>query len=457
MIKFKLWKLILLEFVLVMPQFCSGQGDPEPPTTQAISEAPATQGVPASEVAGETKVPAVAKESPAPAKVAPTTPTAGVPSVPAVTELSNTPRTPAVQKVPVIPVSEVAGETKVPAVAKEALAPAKELPAAQVAATPPVAPGVPSREKQMIGAIPSAKPEPKKPSMAGKAPAPKVSGAAVTPVKAAVVKKAEVSGAPVVPGAFPQAEKVQMPEQPAIEKSKEAPTFMKLEHVPTIEEKNKEAEKAFIEWKVSDSYSGLSSQLREALTPDAIAYIVEEAEVPFTGVLNEDELEQHVAKVTDNFIKTFDPEGKGKLNRRELFALLKEVVEPQHVFQMKLKPTYFLDKLYNSFLKVLQKHITPINTTLQEWALRFLTADSILVALPIIEAVDVDGKSFSQLTPQEKKRELQRAVNLVAQRFLTNLAAVQEKSGIAMPGRMDEALKYKIAKFLHEKFISIMD
>ncbi len=431
---FKLWKLILLEFVLVMPQFCNGQEDPEPPTVQALSAASAAQGVPVGEPAVQPKVAAIAKESPAPAKSGPVQPGAGT-SLPAPTE------PPATQGIATAPIAQVmpnatSAGVKSPAAGKESL-----------------------KEKKAVAPIktqPGAKPEPKKP-ITGKEPAPKAGAPISAPIKAAVVKKAKAVSAPGIPSALPSEKKVQKLKQPTSEKSKEKPKFEKLQYVPTLEEKNKEADRAFIEWKISDPYSGLSLKLRQALTPDAIGYIVEEAEVPFTGVLNEDELEQHVATVTDNFIKTFDPEGRRELNRRELFALLKEVVEPQHVFQMKRKPTYFLDKLYNSFLKVLQEHITPINTTLQEWALRFLTADSILVALPIIEAVDVDGKSFSQLTPQEKKLELQRAVDLITQRFLTNLAPVQEKFSIQVPGRMDEAIKYKITKFLQEKFISILD
>ena len=55
-------------------------------------------------------------------------------------------------------------------------------------------------------------------------------------------------------------------------------------------------------------------------------------------------------------------------------------------------------------MKSLSGHTTPVNTTLQEWALRFLTSESMLIALPFIEAVDKDGRSFNQLTPVKSKK-----------------------------------------------------
>ena len=228
--------------------------------------------------------------------------------------------------------------------------------------------------------------------------------------------------------------------------------------MPTIEEKNKEADTAFIEWKLKDPYSGLSPALREVLTPDAIRYIVDESQMPFNQVLDEDELHQKIVTVTGDFTKTFDPEGTLKLNKRELYSLVREIIKPEHVFQMRKRTTYLPDRVYNSFLKVLKEYITPLDTTLEEWALRFLTSESIFVALPVIQAVDVNGKSFNQLTANEKSRELQPAIEVVAQRFLTNLRPVQEKFGIVLPGgRFDEAIKAKIGTFLQEKFISSLD
>ena len=314
-------------------------------------------------------------------------------------------------------------------------------------ATPAMAKAPPAK------AIPKKKPTPKPAKKPSAKPAPTKKVIAATAVKPST--HPEAAAKPAAPAKTPEIV------QPIIVKP--APFIPKVEapkpqvYIPTIEEKNIEADRAFIQWKVKDPFSGLSYELRQALlNPDAITFLVDKAQMPFDRVLAEAELTHIIDSITNNFIIVF---GKNRnIDKKELHVLLREVIRPEHVFQVtKEKPTFLLDKLYNKFMRRLKEYITPVGTTLQEWALRFLTSESIFVALPIIEAVDVNGKSFNQLTPNEKTNELQPAINIVAQRFLSNFWPVREKFNVVVPDRIDEAIKYKIEKFLREKFISNLE
>ena len=287
-------------------------------------------------------------------------------------------------------------------------------------------------------------------------PAVKASKAPTTTVKQA---------ATAVVSAQKPAEKPQPAVKPAEKKKEEKPLVvkvpeiapLKVARVPTIEEKNIQADRAYVRSIVSDRYSKVSPNLKTVLTPAAINFIVKEAQMPFKKVLDARELDKKIHQVTVKFLKKFDPENKKNINKRELYVVLRNIIKPEHVFQIAPQSQYLPDKIYNQFLETLDEYITPVNTTLQEWALRFLTSESILVALPVIKALEVDGKSFNQLTPIEKKRALQPVIAIVTERFLRNFSPVQKKFQIQVPGRIDEAIKYKVSKFLSEKFISSLD
>ena len=176
--------------------------------------------------------------------------------------------------------------------------------------------------------------------------------------------------------------------------------------------------------------------------------------MPFTDELNREELRKKIEDITTKFIQKFD--AKKVLNRRELHTILRQIIQPEHVFQVR-KSTYSLDREYNAFMKELSHSITPISTNLQQWALRFLTSESLILALPILDATDVDGKSFNQLTPEQKKKALEPVVAVIMKRFFTNLRAAKKRYKLAIPGNIDAAVRYKISRFLQEKFIATFD
>ncbi len=247
-----------------------------------------------------------------------------------------------------------------------------------------------------------------------------------------------------------EAKEVKQEEKPGSSKAP-APSPKQTEFffIPTLDEK-KESDKAFLEWKIRDPYSSLSKALKKALTSDAIGSIVDQAQID--GDLNEQEVQEKILSLADSFSEEFGEH----IRKQEVYTLLKQIILPPRIFERMKDPELPQDVLYADFLKVLRGQITPIDTTLEEWALRFLTSESILIALPIIEAIDVGGRSFSTLTPNEQKRELESVIDVVTQRFLTNLEAVQQKFTIPFPGRMDEVLRNKISHFFYEKFVSAL-
>ena len=103
------------------------------------------------------------------------------------------------------------------------------------------------------------------------------------------------------------------------------------------------------------------------------------------------------------FLKKFDPQGKKKVNPREMTTLVSELVKPEWIFWVPESSLYPSERTYIDFMNMLNEELTPVTTTLKVWALRFLTSESLLIALPIVQSVSVEGKSFNQLTTVEQK------------------------------------------------------
>ncbi len=223
--------------------------------------------------------------------------------------------------------------------------------------------------------------------------------------------------------------------------------------MPTLEEKNKEADRAFIRWKLDAPRSTLTPALRGLLTPQAIAYLVEESQIHFHAVLSKKRLKSKVDSLTEQFIKNFNPTNK-KVDLRELRTLVRKLIAPEYLFIADEKVTNKLDRTYNDLLRILKEQKTLVKTTLREWALRFLTSESITVALPIIERLERGGKVFNKMTPNEKRRALRPVVDVVVRRFMHNLRPVQEKFRFDLPLGTDAAVRHKVRKFLDEKFVA---
>jgi hypothetical protein len=225
--------------------------------------------------------------------------------------------------------------------------------------------------------------------------------------------------------------------------------------VLTIEEKNKEADTAFLQWKKNAPHPEFSQHLRNLLTPEGIKYLVDESQMPFSKVLSDAELKAKVEEVAQGFIKKFTQQGALQKDLPELRKLITEIIKPESVFQVPvntLEPE--LESAYDTLITHLQHHRTPVNTTLQEWALRFLTSEAISVALPFIEKAEIEGKSFNELSQEFKEDILRQTASIVAQRFMNNLRPVQQKFKFNLPRRTDEAIQGKLLQFLRQKFAS---
>ena len=222
--------------------------------------------------------------------------------------------------------------------------------------------------------------------------------------------------------------------------------------VPTIEEKSKKADKAFLQWKVEDANSTVAPALRKLLTPQAIDFIIARSQVPLGQQIGSRKIDQRIRSISREFIAKYDP--KKTVNAREMYQLLASVIEPQRLFEPNPQATTPTDVLYNKLLASLGKHETATHTTLDAWALRFLTSESVIDALPIIKAVSVDGRNFNEMTPAERRKALDPAITVVTNHFLQNLRSLQKEYNIELPGRLDEAIRNKISKFFTDKFIA---
>ena len=96
----------------------------------------------------------------------------------------------------------------------------------------------------------------------------------------------------------------------------------------------------------------------------------------------------------DQFLKQFNPDNKRKVDRAQLYELIEEIIVPQNVFQARSSATDPLEVSFVTLMDTLREEKTRVGTDLEEWAMKFLTADSLILAVQVIEKFKVQGKSF---------------------------------------------------------------
>ncbi len=215
--------------------------------------------------------------------------------------------------------------------------------------------------------------------------------------------------------------------------------------VPSLTEKNKQADTSFLQWKMQ---APGSAALKNLLTPEVITFVIEESQLPLDKPLSDRVLEEHVQRVAAAVLKKFDAKD---VKKRELDGLIRVLIRPEYTFQVR-KPLDDYDKAYNNFFGILKEQKTPLGTTLDDWALRFLTSEAITVALPMIERLTIEGKTFHELSPLEKKQLLDTIHEVVTKRFMDHLKAVRIKFKFQIPELAESALRRKIDIFLTQKF-----
>lgn len=141
------------------------------------------------------------------------------------------------------------------------------------------------------------------------------------------------------------------------------------------------------------------------------------------------------------------------MDRAQLYELIEEMISPHSVFQARSNATDPLEVAFATLMDTLREEKTRVGTDLEEWALKFLTADSLILAIQVMEKFKVQGKSFFELSGKNKKLVLRAAADLILNRFSSNLRAVQEKFRFSLPTRIDEALREKVLEFLQGTFI----
>lgn len=223
------------------------------------------------------------------------------------------------------------------------------------------------------------------------------------------------------------------------------------------ERQSKQAHTAYLQWKINDPHTTLDPHIIKILTKPAQQFLINNTVLSFAHPLSEQSLDDKVQNVVKTFLKKFDPQGKKKVNPREMTTLVSELVKPEWIFWVPESSLYPSERTYIDFMNMLNEELTPVTTTLKVWALRFLTSESLLIALPIVQSVSVEGKSFNQLTTVEQKKALIPAIDIVTERFLSNMRALRQKYNLPFSGLVDEAIKEKITRFLHYKFVAMPD
>ncbi len=212
------------------------------------------------------------------------------------------------------------------------------------------------------------------------------------------------------------------------------------------------ANRAFLDWKVHAENSPVSPALKTLLTPDAIAYVVDECVKAFSRPLSEDEIKQKRDEIVSSFLAKYNPQHL-TIDSQELSDLLLKIGLPKLIFLPNPDSKNPFEESYADLINRLDNFATPGGSTLGKWALHYLRSESILVALNIIEHTTFEGLNFNLLYPNQQKEVLEPVITIVTTRFLGNLREAQKKYKFELPFGYEEAVKSKIRSFLDQKFV----
>ncbi len=216
----------------------------------------------------------------------------------------------------------------------------------------------------------------------------------------------------------------------------------------SLAELNRQADMAFITWRVTAPNAEITPELKAVLTPEARAFLVEQAKLPLDRALTKKELQKKVKEVSQSFIKKYP----AKIKIHGLETIIKQVIVPEYVFQSDPQARNKADKAYNQLFKTLSGYRTKPGTWLDIWALRYLTSEAQFVALSVIERETRNGKSFNQLEAPEQLKIIESAAEIVTRQFMNNLEPTREKYRFTVPPFANMAVKKRVTSFLREKF-----
>jgi len=217
------------------------------------------------------------------------------------------------------------------------------------------------------------------------------------------------------------------------------------------EEKNRQADHAFLTWAIDTRGSSLAPEVRALLTKEAREFIIQEAQQTCAESLGKEELKERVRDLRHEFERRYM---KAKMQwplRRQLQKLITDVVVPEYVFQ-KRESFDPLDERYNDLLNELSRYASPEKTSLRDWALGFLMSESQFIALSVLKRETVGGKLYNDLSDLEQKHLLALAGEVITRRFMSNLQAIQRKYLFGIPPLTEMAVKKRVNQFLFEKF-----
>lgn len=228
--------------------------------------------------------------------------------------------------------------------------------------------------------------------------------------------------------------------------------FKKAPYI-SLAEKNKQADRAFLDWLIDTPGSHVSPELQAFLNHDRREFIINETQLPFTEYLSKEQLKEKVKEIRKTLEEGYAAKPMPWPIKRALQKHIMEVLAPEYVFQKDSQQSFdLLDKNYNELLETLSQYATPEKTSLYEWALSFLTSESQYIALAVLRRETIRGKSYNELSDVEQMHLLALAAEIITRRFMNRLQAAQQKYHFKEPPFVEMAVKKRINQFLFEKF-----
>ena len=218
----------------------------------------------------------------------------------------------------------------------------------------------------------------------------------------------------------------------------------------SLDDRNKQADTAFLYWQIYSPQSPIEPSLRKNVTPELITFIVNESKLPLDRYIPKSLLQKKAQGVAGKTLSVFFPDNP-PFKKRDLEQLVSLVILPE--YELQIDGSSEADESYNRLLRLLGQYKTPAGTRLSVWALKFLTSEAQFVALEIIQGDSYKGVYFNDLSIRDKQLLLETVAEVVTRRFMENLLPVQKKLTFEMPLHLRNAIKRRLITFLHEKFL----
>ena len=219
----------------------------------------------------------------------------------------------------------------------------------------------------------------------------------------------------------------------------------------TINKINAQADEQFIFWKIKNNAPHLTDSLKNILNDrKKVTFLANNSQLPFNKSLNVQVVNAKINTIISDFKKAFKNINLSKIDEQKLRDFLRQLIIPEiAIFDINAENE--LSNLYPNFMKMLRDKKVKNGGNLAEWSQRYLTSQTLLVSLPILEKQVPRNKNYYALKEEEQNSIINEAAKIVTAQYIANVQAWSDKFRIKVPEELSREIEQKIIIFLKLK------